>query len=233
MVLSMNSFFNSFNTKLETPVRQHLKNVYGTLTLATASAAAGSYTHFYTAFLSGGMASIGTLITLTALCLTPDNGKNLRLRLSLLLGFAFLSGVSLGPILEFAIAINPSIIMTALLGTMTVFVSFTLSAIFSRRGYWLYLGGILATVLTSMLMFSLLNIFMQSMLISKVHLYLGLAAMCAFVLFDTQAIIEKRRAGNKDFITHSLDLFIDILQIFKHLMIILMDKENRRNNKRK
>lgn len=232
MVRGIDSFVNSFNAKLEQPVRQHLKNVYGTLTMTTTLAAVGSYAHFYTPLQAGFLTSIGALGTLMGLCLTPDNGKNMNYRLGLLFGFAFLSGISLGPILQVAMFVNPAIIMTALLSTILVFVSFTLSAIFSPRGYWLYLGGILATVLSSMFMLSLLNIFVQSVIISKIHLYLGLASMSAFVLFDTQAIIEKRRAGNKDYIAHSLDLFIDFLQVFKHLMIILMEKEERRDKRK-
>lgn len=48
--------------------------------------------------------------------------------------------------------------------------------------------------------------------------------MCGFVLYDTQLIIEKCRAGNKDFVTHALDLFIDFIGIFKRLLIILSQK---------
>lgn len=48
--------------------------------------------------------------------------------------------------------------------------------------------------------------------------------MCAFVLYDTQLIMEKRRQGDKDFIAHSVDLFIDFLGIFRRLMIILAQK---------
>ena len=62
--------------------------------------------------------------------------------------------------------------------------------------------------------------------------------MCAFVLFDTQLIVEKRRSGDDDFIwyalsstvvtcfywflyRHSVDLFIDFIDIFRRLVIIL------------
>lgn len=48
--------------------------------------------------------------------------------------------------------------------------------------------------------------------------------MCAFVLYDTQLIMEKRRNGDKDFIAHSVDLFIDFIGIFRRLLIILAQK---------
>lgn len=99
------------------PVRQHLKNVYGCLSLSTVSAAAGAYVHMYTQLLQANLlTTIGTLGLLFALLFTPDNGKNQKLRLSYLLGFAFLSGLGLGPLLEVVVSIDPSIVVTALVG---------------------------------------------------------------------------------------------------------------------
>lgn len=56
------------------------------------------------------------------------------------------------------------------------------------------------------------------------YLYLGLALMSGFVLYDTQLIMEKRRAGDKDFIAHSVDLFVDFVGVFRRLLIILAQK---------
>ena len=43
-------------------------------------------------------------------------------------------------------------------------------------------------------------------------------------MWDTQMIMEKRRRGDKDFIAHSLDLFIDFMQVFRKVLILLMQK---------
>lgn len=56
------------------------------------------------------------------------------------------------------------------------------------------------------------------------YLYLGLALMSGFILYDTQLIMEKRRAGDKDFIAHSVDLFVDFIGVFRRLLIILAQK---------
>merc|ERR1712013_289859 len=54
------------------------------------------------------------------------------------------------------------------------------------------------------------------------------------IMFDTQVIIRKARNGDKDFIAHSLDLFIDFVQIFRKVLILLMQKDERDNkNKRR
>ncbi|KAK3932536.1 putative Bax inhibitor 1 [Frankliniella fusca] len=233
MAPTVESFFRSFGTNLEAPVRQHLRNVYACLTMSTISAAAGAYVHMFTQWMSGGLLTVLASTALIVLLLsTPDTGKNRQLRLSYLLGFAFFSGMGMGPLLDMVVRVNPSIIVTALMSTAVVFVSFSASALLAARGSWLYLGGTLMTMLTSMLMFSLMNIFFQSYILYQAHVYLGLLLMCGFVLYDTQLIMEKRRLGDKDFVAHSLDLFIDLIGMFRRLLIILTDKEQQKKNRR-
>lgn len=71
-------------------------------------------------------------------------------------------GIGMGPLLEYVSVVDPSIIVTALLGTSLVFVCFSIASMLAERGSWLYLGGTLMTLLTSMSLMSLANIFMQS-----------------------------------------------------------------------
>uniref|UniRef100_A0A1B6KBM2 Bax inhibitor 1 n=1 Tax=Graphocephala atropunctata TaxID=36148 RepID=A0A1B6KBM2_9HEMI len=229
------TFFNSFSSKLEEPVRTHLKNVYACLTMSTVAAAVGAYVHMYTELLSAGLLTVIAAVGLLfALMSTPDNGKNRQMRIGFLLGFAFFSGLGMGPLLEMAVAINPQIVVTALLGTSVIFACFSAAALTAERGRWLYLGGTLMSMLSSLLMLSLANLLFGSKLIFQIYLYVGLFLMCGFVLYDTQLIIEKRRMGDKDFVTHSVDLFIDFIGIFRRLVIILAEKEdrNKRNNKK-
>ena len=111
----------------EPHVRTHLKNVYASLTMTVLASTAGAYVHLCTDLLSGG----GILYSLVAaglalgLFMTPDNGKNRGTRMAMLLGFGFLTGLGMGPLLQLAIAMNPSLVPTALLVTSTVFACFT------------------------------------------------------------------------------------------------------------
>lgn len=85
--------------------------------MSTLSAAAGVYIHMFSELLQANfLTTLGTLGLLFALVSTPDNGKNQKLRLSYLLGFAFFSGLGLGPLLQLVMNVNPSIIVTALIG---------------------------------------------------------------------------------------------------------------------
>ena len=75
------------------------------------------------------------------------------------------------------------------------------------------------------------HFYFHSIVQLQLNLYLGLAVMSGFVLFDTQMIMEKHRMGSNDCIAHSLDLFYDVISIFRRLLIILTQKEQ--NNERK
>nr|AXY94781.1 bax inhibitor 1 [Galleria mellonella] len=232
MTPNIQTFINSFQNRLELPVRQHLKNVYGTLTMTCGAATAGVFVDMYTRFQAGFLSAIIGAGLMLMLIATPDNGKNTSLRLGYLLGFGLTSGMSMGPLLEYVSIVDPSIIVTALLGTTVVFVCFSVAAMLADRGSWLFLGGTLMTLFTSMSLMTLVNLFMQSHFLYQAHLYLGLILMCGFVLFDTQLIIEKRRMGNKDFVQHAMELFIDFIGVFRRLLIILTQKEEE-NRRRK
>lgn len=109
-------------------------------------------------------------------------------------------------------------------GTTVVFVSFSISSLLAERGRWLYLGGTLISLLNIMVLFSFVNLLLRWSLFYQAHLYIGLFLMCGFVIYDTQLIIEKYHMGSKDFILHSLDLFVDFIGIFRYLLIILTQK---------
>lgn len=109
-------------------------------------------------------------------------------------------------------------------GTTVVFVSFSISSLLAERGRWLYLGGTLISLLNIMVLFSFVNLLLRWSFFYQAHLYIGLFLMCGFVMYDTQLIIEKYHMGSKDFILHSLDLFVDFIGIFRYLLIILTQK---------
>jgi len=235
MTATIDGFFNTFNTKFDAPIRSHLKSVYACLTMTIMSAAAGAYVHLFTNLLRGGgilyaLLSMGLVMGLMA---TPDNGKNRSTRMGLLLAFAFFSGLGTGPLLDMAIRINPSIIPNAFMLSGMIFACFSGAALFAPDGQYLYLGGTLMSGLSALFWMGLMNLFFQSQLIFQVYLWGGLLLFCGFIMWDTQVIIEKRKRGDRDFIKHSLDLFIDFMQVFRRVIILLMQKEDGNKKKRR
>uniref|UniRef100_A0A194AM79 Putative bax inhibitor-1 protein n=1 Tax=Pinctada fucata TaxID=50426 RepID=A0A194AM79_PINFU len=222
------AIFNFDN--LEPYVQSHLKKVYGALSISMLTAAVGAYVHLFTGLMKAGLltslASLGLMIWLAA---THHSKETEGKRLAIFAGFTFFSGMSLGPLLDHVIDIDPSIITTAFMGTTVVFVSFSLAALYNTDRTFLFMGGMLMSGLSWLLLAGFLNIFFQSSLIWDVYLYGGLIIFCLFVLYDTQLIVEKRRNGDEDYIWHSVDLFLDFINIFRKLMIILSKKEKKRD----
>lgn len=228
---SYERFMRNMGQNLEPSVRYHLSKVYACLTATCAAATVGSLIHLQGIWEAGLLSALISLGLVLGLVFTPDNGKNFNLRLGLLLGFGAFSGHSLGLLLEQVIFINPAIVVTALVGTTTIFTCLSAAAVLAKRGSYLFLGGILMSTLSAMALISLGNLLFRSYFVQELNLYVGLAVMSGFVLFDTQMIMEKHRMGSNDCIAHSLDLFYDVISIFRRLLIILTQKEQ--NNERK
>uniref|UniRef100_A0A7N8XCJ1 Transmembrane BAX inhibitor motif-containing protein 6 n=1 Tax=Mastacembelus armatus TaxID=205130 RepID=A0A7N8XCJ1_9TELE len=181
----------------------HLKNVYSSLTVCMFLAAAGSYVHVVMRLFQGGVLSVlCSLGMMFWLAMTPHSPDTEKKRLAILAGFAFLTGVGLGPTLDFVIAINPSIIVTAFMGTSVIFICFTLSALYAKRRAYLFLGGTLMSGLSILFLMSVMNMFFGSLMLFKL-------------------IIEKAENGDKDYVWHCVDLFLDFITIFRKLMVIL------------
>lgn len=100
------------------------------------------------------------------------------------------------------------IVTVAFLGTVIVFGSFTGTALYSRRRKYVYLGGILLTALNVLVFLSIFSVLYNTTFFTMMNLYGGLILFCFYVIYDTQMIIEKRHAGNKDYILHAMELFI-------------------------
>jgi FtsH-binding integral membrane protein len=141
--------------------------------------------------------------------------------------------MSTGPLIEAVWDIDPSNVISALMYTCVIFTCFTLSALIAPDGKYLALGGPLLSILTTMLFASILNIFFRSPTFLYMQLLLGLVVMSAFILYDTQMIMEKFRMGDRDYVWHSLTLFMDLASIFKHILVLLADKEQGSRNKKR
>lgn len=152
----------------EPHVRHHLVRVYACLTATTLCAAVGAIVHLFGIFEAGLLSAFGSIGLVLYLSFAADDPKTFYTRLSMLMGFGFLTGNSIGPLLDLVISVEPSIIVTALVGTAVVFVSLSCSALLAERGSFLFLGGIIMSIFSTMALFGLANIFIQSQMIYQV-----------------------------------------------------------------
>ncbi|XP_063722278.1 probable Bax inhibitor 1 [Symsagittifera roscoffensis] len=220
-------------TQLSKGAKSHLKNVYACMTLCLLAAVAGSVMYLQWMRLAGFLPLVGSIGSLLYLGATSSPGLSQK-RVGALGLFGFCNGLSLGPLLDSVIELNPAIVVTALLYSSFLFLSLTLAALYCQKRSLLYLGGFLMAALNIMFWSSMLRMLFGVRLLGGVELYLGLAVFCGFILFDTQMIIYRfEDCGEKDFIWHSVDLFLDFINVFVRILIILSKKEERKGNSKR
>jgi len=210
--------------------KQHLVNVYAALTATVLAAAVGSLV--YLSFGIGGAWSLlvgfGLLIWLASV-----PAQEAEKRMSILAGFGFVQGLSLGPLIDFVIDIDPQIIATAFVGSVVVFGCFSACALFAERRSYLYLGGMLSSALSLLVVLSFLNMFFRSTAFANVSVYFGLMLFSGFIIFDTQLMVERAERGHMDYVSDALQLFLDFVNIFVRILIILAKNRDGNNNKRR
>jgi len=210
------------NSDIKDHVRVHLAKVYSTLGLTLGAAAVGSILHLY--YNLGGILSSLACVGLMIYLAMDQKKEEYTRRLGVIGLFGLFKGMSLGPLMEHTLHVDPSILVTAFLATTTIFACFTLSALFAKRRSYLYLGGVLSSALSALFLLSVLSIFVNNPLVRSVQLYLGLFMFCGYILFDTQLIIERvQTMGDTDYVWHAVELFTDFVAIFVRIVIILLE----------
>lgn len=174
-----------------------------------------------------GMLMIGGVLGVTFLPHTASNGL---VRHGALYAMGFGQGWISAPLVTMMFALEPSTLLMALVATVLIFGSFTMSAFYSPRRQYVYLGGLLG-MLTSLLMITgISNVFFQSSSLMSFELYMGLALFSFYILYDTQMIVERSEAGSRDPVLHAVTLFTDLAAIF--IRIIAIFARNNDNNGR-
>ena len=137
-----------------------------------------------------------------------------------LLGFTFVAGVFLGPILQVALHMRngAQLVGMAAGGTGLIFFSLaTLATVtkkdFSFMGKFLFIGLILLIVA------SLANIFFAIPALSLTISAIAVLIFSAYILFDISKIIH---GGETNYVMATMGLYLDIYNIFVHLLSLLM-----------
>jgi Bax inhibitor 1 len=65
------------------------------------------------------------------------------------------------------------------------------------------------------------------------YLMFGLLTACLYIIYDTQMIIERAERGDKDVISHTATLFVDLFDLFIRILKILIELQKDNDNKKK
>ena len=72
----------------------------------------------------------------------------------------------------------------------------------------------------------------QSPVVWGARLYLGVLIFSVYILYDTQQIVWKAVAGDRDFIGHSIELYLDFLTLFLRICRVLAYRTELTNKKK-
>jgi FtsH-binding integral membrane protein len=138
----------------------------------------------------------------------------------MLLGFTFVAGLFLGPILQHALHLRNGAQLVGMAAGGTGLIFFSLATIatvtkkdFSFMGKFLFIGLILLVIA------SLANIFFAIPALSLTISAIAVLIFSAYILFDISQIIH---GGETNYVMATLTLYLDIYNIFVNLLSILM-----------
>lgn len=137
-----------------------------------------------------------------------------------LLGFTFVAGVFLGPILQVALHLKNGAQLIGMAAGGTGIIFFSLATIatvtkkdFSFMGKFLFIGLILLVIA------SLANMFFQIPVLSLTISAIAILIFSAYILFDISQIVH---GGETNYVMATLALYLDIYNIFINLLSLLM-----------
>ena len=164
-----------------------------------------------------GVALVVDIVAIAMLWFVLPRTANSASGIPVIFAITGLLGYGLGPLLSHYLAVNPSIVMTAVGGTGAIFLALSGYALTTRKDFS-FMGGFLMVGLMVVLGASLLNIFM-----GWPALFLAINGgiiliMSGLILFQTSALI---RGGETNYIMATAGLFLSILNLFQALLHIL------------
>jgi modulator of FtsH protease len=148
-----------------------------------------------------------------------EKTKNSAAGVPMLLAFTFFMGLMLSRLIESVLGFKngPDLIMTAFGGTAGVFLVMASLATFIKRdlsgmNQWLFVGVIV------LLVGGIINMFVGSTVGMMVLSMISIAIFSAYMLYDIKQIID---GGETNYITATLALYLDIINVFQSLLALL------------
>ena len=108
------------------------------------------------------------------------------------------------------------------------------NSIVIHRAFFLFLGGIIATMMSCMMMYRLVGwLFGAASGFGLGYLMCGLFMTCLWIIFDTQVIVEQSERGYRNVADHTLTLFMDLFQLFIKILQVLNEMDENKKKKKK
>jgi modulator of FtsH protease len=210
---------NSSVTRLPEAILQTNKLIKNTYTLLSMTLIFAGVTAFIGVAMgaSFGIALGANLVAIGLLWFVLPKVANSASGIPVIFGITGLLGFGLGPLIGHYLAVDPSIVMTALGGTGAIFLGLSGYALTSRKDFS-FMGGFLMVGLIVVIGASLLNIFFQIPALSLAISAAVVMIMSGLILYQTSAMIN---GGETNYIMATAGLFLSILNLFQALLHLL------------
>ncbi len=138
--------------------------------------------------------------------------------------YAALWGAVLGPMLTLLNEVAPGVPLQAGILTVAVFGCLTLY-VFQTGKDFQWLGGLLFVAILGLIISSLVMMFFNVPLLSTLYSFIGVLVFSGFILYDTSEIMH--RLTPDEAITGSIELFVDFIGLFLHILNLLTSLKSR------
>ncbi len=193
-----------------------LRNTYTLLSMTLVFSAIMAYVGVASQVSHGG-ALVANIAAIAVLWFVLPRTANSGAGIPVIFLFTGLLGFGLGPILNYYLAVNPSIVLTALGGTGVIFLGLSGYALTTRKDFS-FMGAFLMVGMLVILGAALLNIFMGIPALALAISAGVILIMSGFILYETSSIIH---GGERNYIMATASLFLSLLNIFTALLHIL------------
>ncbi|MFM7697406.1 MAG: Bax inhibitor-1 family protein [Limnohabitans sp.] len=199
-----------------------LRNTYWLLALTLIPTVLGAWVGISTGIgrlFSGGLGLVLFLVGTFGFIYAIEKTKHSAKGIAVLLGFTFFMGLMLSRLVGMVLGFSngTSLVMTAFGGTAGVFFLMASLATFIKRdltgmGKWLFVGAI------ALVIGSIINIFVGSSIGMMVISVMAIGIFSAFMLYDIKQIID---GGETNYISATLALYMDFINVFQSLLALL------------
>lgn len=193
-----------------------LKNTYALLSMTLLFSAVLAYASIAMG-LGHGTALIANIAAIAMIWFVLPRTANSAAGIPVIFAVTGLFGIGLGPIVAHYLAVNPSIVMTALGGTGVIFLGLSGYALTTRKDFS-FMAGFLMVGMLVVLGAALLNIFLQMPVMFLVVNAVVVMLMSGFILYETSSIIH---GGETNYIMAAASIFLSLLNMFTALLHLL------------
>ena len=212
------------NASALTGANKVLRNTYALLGVSlfptVIGALIGMSMNFGFAQASPIMFMLVTLAGIFGMFFLIRKNRNNSMGVVFLLGLTFLLGIMLGPILQVAFSMSNGVQIVSLAagGTGVIFVTLAGIATTSKRDFS-SMGKFLMIGLILLILAMLANMFLQIPAMSLAISSIAVLIFSGFILYDVNRIV---RGGETNYVMATLALYLNIYNLFVHLLHLLM-----------